>query len=429
MNLPLNNLLRIKILDLARGTDQLKVYQQYLKNQYQYSTEEIIRYQQSHFERIFRHHFNNNESYRNFLIANGYKATASVRVSEVPLITKDFFRSPSHTPIVKEEVHLTKYSGGTTGVPLPVHLSKGAVDSFWPSIWRAFDVYKVAPCDKVMMMAGPSLFNNRSLKRKVYDFVNRFTVVSAFDLSTDKLQEACDLIERHNIRVIYGYTSAILIFLQYLEKNDITIALKCIFTTSETFIPSVRPLAEKYCGCDVVDTYGANDGGIFGFECEHHTGYHLSFERCLVEIIDHEIICTDFLNTAAPFIRYKVGDCTGDNTLTTAPCSCGRTLFRINDISGKVNEFIEDVDQVKIHCGFFTQLFKTDHAIRQYQVHQKGDRLTINIVHDHRENEHQFKEKYEASISRRFKIPFELVFNQPIETLPNMKTAILIKHT
>lgn len=429
MNLPLNNLLRIKILDLARGTDQLKVYQQYLKNQYQYSREEIIHYQQIHFERIFQHHFNHNESYRRFLLENGYKATASVRISDVPPITKDFFRNNPQHHFVKEQVHLTKYSGGTTGVPLPVHLSKEAVDNFWPSIWRAFEVYQVSPCDKVMMIAGPSLFNNRSLKRKVYDFVNRFTVLSAFDLSTDKLQEACDLIQRHHIRVIYGYTSAILVFLNYLEKNSIRIPLKCIFTTSETFIPSVRRLAEKYCCCDVIDTYGANDGGIFGFECEHHTGYHLSFERCLVEIIDHEIICTDFLNTAAPFIRYKVGDCTSDDRLITAPCSCGRTLFRIEDISGKVNQFIEDVDQVKIHCGFFTQLFRADHTIKQYQVHQKGDHLMVNIVHDPKESGYRFKEKYEAPISRRFKMPFEMVFNQPIETLPNMKTAILIKHT
>lgn len=427
MNLPLNNLIRIKILDLARGTNQLWVYRQYLKDQYKYDSKVITRYQEARFGHIFRHHLQKNKAYREFLAENGYRESSHIHPSDIPMVTKDFFRNNPGSHFIKEDVHITKHSGGTTGVPLPVHLSKPAVDNFWPAIWRAFDVYGVQPCDKVMMIAGTSLFNNRSFGRRIYDFVNRFTVLSAFDLSADRLEHAYKYILRHGIRVIYGYTSSILVFLDFLEKNGLRLDLKCIFTTSETFIPAVRRLARLCCNCDVVDTYGANDGGIFGFECAHHNGYHLNFERCFVEIIDNEIICTDLFNTASPFIRYRVGDYTDSDRLITDQCSCGRTLFRIENISGKVNQFIEDVDHVKIHCGFFTQLFKADNLIKQYQVHQKKYKLVVNILHDNVKDEIYFREKYTESIRRRFKMPFEMVFNQPVKRLPNMKTAILIK--
>jgi hypothetical protein len=51
----------------------------------------------------------------------------------------------------------------------------------------------------------------------------------------------------------------------------------------------------------------------------------------------------------------------------------------------------------------------------------------VNILHDNVKDEIYFREKYTESIRRRFKMPFEMVFNQPVKRLPNMKTAILIK--
>lgn len=426
MDLPFGNLIRVKILDIARGTNQAHTYEQLLNNQYTYTKAEIEKYQSEHLNKIFRHHYENNDAYRAYVTQQGYIEKGNIKPLDIPIITKDFFRNHSNDHFIKEYSQVIKHSGGSTGIPLPIHLSKNSIDNFWPSIWRSFDVYDIKPCDKIMMIAGPSLFNNRSIKRKIYDYVNRFNVISAFDLSQDTLEYAYQQIRKHKIKAIYGYTSSILVFLNFLEKNKYVVDLKCIFTTSETFIPSIRSLAKRYCNCDVIDTYGANDGGVFGYECQFHTGYHLNFERCFVEIIDNEIICTDLLNTASPFIRYKVGDYTTSDIIKEQ-CNCGRTLFRIQDIAGKVNQFIEDIDHVKIHCGFFTQLFRSDTSIKQYQITQINKTLEINIIHDNLVNDNSFVKKYTDSIKKRFKMPFKIVFNKPIKTLANMKTPILIK--
>jgi phenylacetate-coenzyme A ligase PaaK-like adenylate-forming protein len=427
MNLRLDNILRIKILDYARHVNQLAIYKNYLENQYYYSKDEIIAYQEKQFQYIFKFHFENNKAYRNFLLKKSNTINPhNFDINNIPIIKRNFFKDNLGKYAIQKKIHYTKFSGGSTGNPLRIDLSKIALSNFWPGIWRAFDVYKVKPCDKIMMIAGTSLFNNRTFKRKVYEFINNFTVVSAFDLTPENLIYAYKVLKEGKIKVIYGYTSSVLYFLNFLDTNNFYLDLKCIFTTSETFIPRIRILARKNCNCDVIDTYGANDGGIFGFECQKHSGYHLNFERCLVEISDNKIICTDLLNTASPFIRYEVGDCTTTEHIITEQCSCGRTLFRIENISGRVNKYIIDKDGTHIHSAFFNQLFCNDLSVKQYQIKDFHDRLIINIICDPEVSKKALSDKYNALIKRRFRMPFTIVFNAMIEKLPNGKVPILI---
>lgn len=426
ITLPLNNLLRVKTLDFIRQANQLKSFYNLLENQYHVSKQEIEEYQNGQLRKIFLYHYNNNTAYKKFLDKHDFKMSENFDIRDVPFVTKEFFRQNNDICFNEKEVFLVKHSGGSTGSPLKVYLSKKAVENFWPSIWRAFAVSGILPCERIMMIAGPSLFNNRTIKRRIYDWINRFTVISAFDLNDELMQKAYEIMLKKDIKAIYGYTSSILEFLRFMQRNNLQLNLKAIFSTSETFMPSIRNLARIYCGCDVFDTYGANDGGVQAFECEVHNGYHINFERCFVEIINGEIVLTDLLNTAAPFIRYRVGDYTTSQNLIKEKCTCGRTLFRIENISGRVNQFIEDIDSNKIHTEFFSHIFSADSHIIQYQIVQKGNEISINIIHDDEKDEKSFIDKYSPLVSLRFKMPFKFVFNQEVRKLSNMKTPILI---
>ncbi|MCC9166158.1 hypothetical protein [Pontibacter harenae] len=427
MTLALNNKVRIRILDLARQTNQYKLFNQYLKNQYIYNKEEIELYQKKKFKEIFKHHFENNESYRTHLRSMGFNGSSSSEIDKIPIISKSFFKNNLNNHFISSLVHTTKYSGGTTGSPLAIHLSQESIDNFWPAIWRAFDVYGVEPCDKIMMIAGPSLLNKRTLKRKIYDLVSNFEVVSAFDLSSDVLYNAYKTLLKRDIKAIYGYTSSVLVFLNFLKDNNYRLDLKCIFTTSETFIPKVRVLAKEYCNCDVIDTYGAKDGGVAAFECNFHHGYHLNFENSLVEIIDNKIICTDLLNRASPFIRYEVGDYTTSDKVITEKCECGRSLFRIESIAGRVNDHVIDIDGNVVHSEFFSHLFVEDALIDQYQILYSNQEIVINMITSAMVSEEQFYKSYGLMLSKRFKMPFRIVVNQEIITLPNAKIPIIVK--
>lgn len=429
MNIPISNRIRVGILDIARRTTQLSEYLEYLDNQYSYSSSDIDLYQKNKFQFIFKHHFEKNEVYRMFLKDNGFEGDIFSDIKDIPIITRDYFKNNPESHMIKKFIHQTKFSGGSSGVPLTIHLSRESISNFWPAIWRAFNVYGIMPCERIMMLAGPTLFNNRTVKRRIYELVANFIVVSAFDLTPPVLFKAYETILKKRVRAIYGYTSSILTFLNYLEENNLKLNLECIFTTSETFIPRVRSLAKEYCNCDVIDTYGANDGGISGFECTYHSGYHLNFERCLVEIIDHSIIITDLLNTASPFIRYKLGDYTSSDQVITEKCDCGRTLFRIPTIDGRIHDFFLDLDGNKIHSEFFNRVFDGDNLIKQYQIRCFPEEFIINIKCDPNVSELHFQEKYFPIIAKRVKRPFRIVTNEEIISLGNGKIPILIKDT
>jgi len=426
--LPFSNTIRVKALDLFRRTNQLNVYREYIENQFQFTKEDIEAYQKRKFEEIFMFHYKHNVAYRSFIDNSNFDVSKTIDINSVPIQNKAFFKENGKNHSVQKEKSKVKHSGGSTGTPLTYYLNKDSLESMWPGMWRAFDVYNIKPCDKVMMIAGPSLFNNRTIKRKLYDYINRFTIVSAFDLSDKVLRNAYRLILQKDIKAIYGYTSSVLILLQFLKKNNFRVKLTAIYTTSETFIPSIRKLAKEYCQCDVIDTYGANDGGVQAFECPSHQGYHLNFERCLVEIIDGEIVLTDLLNRATPFIRYRVGDCTSQQQIIKDKCDCGRSLFRIKDISGRINQYVEDIDGKKIHSEFFGHLFGYDSHIFQIQIIQNANKLYINIVHDKVQKNEEYLSKYVPLVEKRIKMPFEFQFNQPVKKSRNMKTPIFWKN-
>jgi len=420
---------RIRLLDVVRNLRQYSVYKEYIKYSDKLSKWKIEEYQDNQFKRIFSYHFNNNVAYRDFVLQHGYAPGGRISIDDIPFMKKRYFvENTEHS--IKKNCHIKKSSGGSTGIPLTYYMCRESASHMFPAIWRAFDVYDIKPCQKIIMIAGPSLFNNRSIKRQIYDFISNFEVISAFDLNEELMMHAYKLIKSNEIKAIYGYTSSIFVFLKFLEQKQLYLNLNCIFTTSETFINPIRSLALSYCNCDVIDIYGANDGGINGFECKEHCGYHLNFERCYVEVVDNKIIVTDLLNKASPFIRYVIGDMTTANDLSYDKCACGRGLFRLPNISGRINETIEDLDGKIIHTEFFSHIFSDSVFVEQYQIRDTLKMIYVNLVTNKKTSEETLipeLRKYNDLISRKIKRKFKLVLNEPIKKLDNDKVPVLIR--
>src|SRR5690606_26302815 len=193
-----------------RRTNQLKVFKQYLSSQYNFSAKQIDIYQEKKCREIFEFHYFNNTSYRKFLNEKGFELREGYSFIDIPFVDKEYCKLHFDTHSIISEAHVSKSSGGSTGVPLSYFLSKESAEGVWPAIWRAFDEYNIASCDNIAMIAGPSLFNNRSFSRRVYDWINGFYVISAFDLSDDALLNAYHRIIDKKIKAIYGYTSSVL---------------------------------------------------------------------------------------------------------------------------------------------------------------------------------------------------------------------------
>lgn len=418
----MGNSLRVKVIDMCRKINSFDMYRRYMADENK-SVEDIVAYQESRKQALLEFHIKNNPGYVQFLKNKGISNIENLTWEQLPIITKADLKESDM--IVRNEAHHVHHTGGSTGKPLHYSLSKDCVSSLWAAIWRAFGVKGVKPCEALVMIAGTSLFNKETFSRKVYNWLNRFNVVSAFDLNEDTLNKTYQMMLRKNIRVVYGYTSSVLCLLKYFDANNIKLKLKGIFTTSEMMIPAVRELAHKCCDCDVIDIYGANDGGILAFECSEHCGYHVSWERSFVEIIDNRIILTDLFNTSFPFIRYQVEDMTSGDSLIMEPCKCGRTMFRLPDVSGRIFDMIKDDDGNLVNSFFFIKSTSDDKTFTQIQAVEKEGKLKLNFISD-KCDKSVYEQKYGQVIASRFVREVEIVVNEQIYVKKNGKTPIYV---
>ena len=409
-------------MSLIRRGNLNSIYKRNLEIQYKGNEDTIRHEMRENAMKIFQFHVQNNFQYRNFLDEKGfdYHDLTHVVWENVPIMTKEDLRK--YYPEIKSEIYNYTSTGGSTNVPFRYPASKDSALAMWPNHWIMHRMCGLKPYDKMLMLMG---YDNakKSIVKKIYHRLSNFYTFSSFDMTERQMTEMYELIVNKKIKFIYGYSSSINQFLRFLKTKDIYLHLKGIFTTSENIINSNYFLAKKYCNCELFDQYGAHDGDVFTFECREHAGLHILHEMSTVEIINNEIILTAVKNKAFPFIRYKVGDIALGERLITEKCKCGRTLFRIEGVSGRNTYFVKDIDGKEVSVLWFTYAFDDDVNILQYQVIEDDGCLKINVITDVYD-EIQVEKLFRPFILSKIKRPVEFVLNKDIYKLPNAKVPL-----
>lgn len=415
---------RLKLLDLIRGLNQEKLYTEMLKSQYEGTPESIQKYMDDRQREIFNFHVKNNPKYCDLLASKGFDySRENIDLKTIPIINKDDLRK--FNPVLETELYSWSKSSGSTGQPFKYSLNRKVHGLTWASNWVAHNVLDIEPCDKMFMMLSNTHLK-QDFKHKVMYFLSNFYLIKSKGLTDDYYKKIYNLINIKNINLIYGYSNNAYQFVNYLKNNNLKINLKGIFTTSENFIPAIIPIAKEVCNCDVIDLYGARDGGMFSHTCKENSGLHILHFNCTVEIIDSKIILTDTSNTSYPFIRYEVGDyCKGD--LITEKCKCGRTTFRIKGLDGRVPHHLKDKDGNIFKINICNYILKDD-SIDQYQAIHIKDKLVINII-SKTQNLDFFNSNYLDKFKQYTSYPIEFKLNKPLEKALNGKTPMFIDKT
>lgn len=268
--------------------------------------------------------------------------------------------------------------------------------------------------------------SGKGLKKDIYHRIANFYSMSAFDTNEYQLKEVYNLIKKKNIKSIYGYTSGIMIFLQYLQKYNLHLDLKGIFTTSENTFDIIKSLSEQYCNCTTIDVFGANDGGLLAFECKEHSGYHIMHNRTIVEIINNKIIVTDRYNKSFPFIRYDLGDLSRNDGLITEKCKCGRPLFRIDKFIGRNSYVFYDNKGNKVTILLFACVLDEDPTILRYQIKKYADYIIINILSNEYAKDY-YQKKHIPILSKKIDFPMEIEINGKLISLKNEKVPLFVE--
>jgi hypothetical protein len=169
------------------------------------------------------------------------------------------------------------------------------------------------------------------------------------------------------------------------------IAPEAISTTSELRTPMMTARIQEAFGVRPFDLYGTTEG-LWGAECEHHTGIHLFEDMTIVENVDEDgrpvpdgqpgarLLVTSLFNRTQPLIRLELADAV---VLDPDRCPCGRTLRRIRSIHGRSDDVLElpgtGAATVSVHPLQFAVVAR-DRDVVEFQVVQEGSRLRVLVV-------------------------------------------------
>ena len=120
---------------------------------------------------------------------------------------------------------------------------------------------------------------------------------------------------------------------------------------AEPWSLNMRNEIESALHIDAYDNYGITEvmGPGVAFECPEKNGLHINEDHFIPEIIDPEtsrplpegeqgeLVFTTITKQGFPLIRYRTGDI---SALHRGTCPCGRTLTRMERVSGRTDDMI-----------------------------------------------------------------------------------------
>lgn len=173
-----------------------------------------------------------------------------------------------------------------------------------------------------------------------------------------------------NLMVMHDYKTSVLIasasaashlmnLLFHLNLNPNALALRTLILVGEAPDADIRGRLEEQLHVETWVHYGLSEipGPAIGFECEHRHGLHINEDHFLPEVVDPasgetvgeveegELVLTTLTTRAFPLIRFRTGDRV---RFIADPCPCGRTLKKLEWITGRTDKLIV-VRGVKVH--------------------------------------------------------------------------------
>jgi phenylacetate-CoA ligase len=135
---------------------------------------------------------------------------------------------------------------------------------------------------------------------------------------------------------------------------------------------------EAQFGVPVLSRYNAMESFKIGFFCEERRGFHLHADLCHVQIVNArgeqmqsgekgEVVISNLINRGTVLLNYRLGDVAA---LSSASCSCGRTLPVLAELEGRVEDTIFLPHGEFVHPRAVWGVFKQQHEVLRYQLIQ-----------------------------------------------------------
>ena len=315
-------LLKLFDLSLQLNGFPIKKARIQLKNIQNQSDSEFENYIEFRKKEIVNYHLKHNSFYKSFA-----SKTDASNWNKVPVLTKHDLQKPLKERLSEgfdtNTVYLNKTSG-SSGDPFVFAKDKESHALTWAVIQNRFGWFNLDfNSSRQARFYGIPLDKKGYFKELFKDALSKRLRFSVFDLSENALKTHLKTFESTKFDYINGYTSSIVQFAKYLQKENIVLkvicpTLKACVVTSEMLFDDDKKLMETQFGVPVINEYGASELDLIAFQ-NPIDEWQVNSETLFVEILDDDnnilpngeegrIVITSFYNKAHPFIRYDIGD-------------------------------------------------------------------------------------------------------------------------
>lgn len=401
----------------------------------------LRQWQDERLRRVIQHVYEFVPYYRELFDHHGIKPSAfrgQEDLSRIPLLTRALVKSRANDLRSHSRDHrrlVEGHTSGTTGSPLTMLYDADMITMNYAALdrqytWAGARLQRGG--DRIAVLRGniivPLSVETPPFWR--YNYFHNHLLLSNFHLSPGNLNAYYEALRHFRPLVLDGYPSSVYVLAKVLLNRRETLPLKAVLTSSETLFDFQREAIERAFDCRVFDYFGAAERVIFSVECDRHEGHHLCEEYGITEIVDDAgmpvpagiegfMVGTTLHNLGFPLIRYRTSD---RSALKGAPCSCGRGLRLMQDVTTKAEDLFRLRDGRLMSPSALTHPFKPLDAIEASQMVQTAvDRLVVRIVprleYSAADSEHLIRE-LKARLGQDMHIDIEFV-----ETLPRTVTG------
>lgn len=378
-----SNLLKTIVLPLADKTMKTNIASSYrkIKQMQHYSSDEICEWQNMHLRLLIEHAYKHS-MYYNILFKNVGLLPGDIRsisdLEKLPILTKEIIRENFYDIVpdnIKSIPHKKSSTGGSSGDPLKYYLDHRSWSIAIANTIINWEKTGYNYGDRYIALGSSSLFVNEklSLKHQIYYRLKNKIGLNGINMSDEVCKDYISIIKKNKIRFVYGYASSLSLLANFAQVHNQDLKILACFPSSEVLTDQFRKTIQDAFKCEIMNSYGANDGGITAFARDKE-GFKVGY-NCLVRVENPDqqglgpALLTDLFNYAMPLINYKLGDEIQINASKNINSPYNGQI--INNVLGRSSDIIQLENGRTLTGPGFTILFK-DLPVEHYCIEKNG---------------------------------------------------------
>jgi phenylacetate-CoA ligase len=280
------------------------------------------------------------------------KSLADLR--RLPFTSKQDFRDNYPLGLLAvpmEQICRIHASSGTTGKPVVAPYTANDLRMWTEVMARTLTSAGVTKNDVMQNSYGYGLFTGGL----GFHYGGERVGATVIPTSTGNTKRQLMLIQDIGTSVLTCTPSYTLILAEGAKEIGLdlrTTKLRLAVCGAEPWSEQMRADIEARLPIKAMDIYGLTEivGPGVSVECEHRCGLHIFEDNFLPEIVNPqtgeplsfgekgELVLTTLTKEGQPVIRFRTKDIT---TLHPEPCKCGRTLVRMNKVTGRTDDMLK----------------------------------------------------------------------------------------